>query len=292
MIVFEGKGLTLTNASFMCNKAKDCKTEAESFLSNISFIDSSLSLVGSDVRNETSRGVRDLSKIQECIDIISEMNGFIAYSSEGRKELEEYKSRCLNYSLSDYIKDNGIEMPSYPEKKPVKFSTLEDVMKDMSIGDRVKYLSLEAEASVYGKYIHSDGKIALSRKQMHNSVSNPIVTKDNGRDTLFFYYSPSVDTVKVDEEFMRLQNRYREVERSLNKMKSDLREELRIRNAEETVLQNKYNDDYEKSLQEYNLRLESITNKYNQFLKDEESRLSKMKIEIPHKYEHLIAEWS
>lgn len=292
MVTFDGKGLTLTNSSFMCNKAKDRKTEAEAFLESISFIDGSLSLVGSDAKNETERGLKNLDKIQDAISTIKEMNAFIAYFAEGRKAVEEYKEKALKYPLEQWAKDNEIELPVYPVKKSVTFSTMDDVMNEMSIGDKVKYLSLEAEASVYGKYIHNDGKIAYARKRMHNCIAKPIVTKENGRDTLFYYYSPSVDAADVDAEFTSLQNKYREAERALNKMKSDLRETLRIKNAEETVLQNKYNDEYQNAIQEYNLKFETISNKHQQFLKDEEARLSKLKIEIPNKYESLIAEWS
>lgn len=292
MVTFENKGLTLTNASFMCNKAKDKKTEAESLLNSISFVNTSMAVIGSETRNPSSYGLTDITKIQSALDVIAEMNGFIAYFAEGRKAVEEYKKKALGVRLEDWCKENDLELPVVPVQKKVTMSTLDDVLADMSIGDKVKYLQLEAIASSYGKYLHNDGQVAYARKQMHNKVAKPIDTTNNGRDTLFSYYEASIEPSVVDKEFTRLNDLYREAERKLNKMKSDLREALRIRNAEETVLQNKYNDDYDRGLAEYNLKYDTIRNKYQQYLKDEEARLSNLKIEIPEKYMGLVAEWS
>lgn len=292
MVTFDGKGLTLTNASFMCNKAKDKKTEAEEFLKSLSFVDTKMSVIGTDVKNVSAVGITDISKINEALEVIAEMNGFIAYFAEGRKAVETYKDNALSYSPDEYFKDNEIELPTLPQKKTVKLSTLDDVIADMSIGDRQKYLALEALASAYGVHLHNDGSIASARKIAHKKVSKPIETKDNGRDTLFYYNSASIDLDIVDAEFERLNDLYREAERKLNKMKSDLKETLRIKNAEETVLQSKYNDEYSRALAEYNLKMDTIKAKFRQHMKDVEAQVSKAKIEIPKAYEGLIEEWS
>lgn len=285
------KGLTLTNAGFMCAKAADRKTEAEALLNNLTFLDCKLGLIGSEKRDTTQIGLKDFSEINKALETISEMNGFIAYFAEGRKALEAYKKSVLRYTFEEYVSDNEIELPERPVQKRVEFSNMEDVIDEMNIADKVMYYSLDAEAGVYGTYIH-DGKISKAREELHKRLQRPVLVDEDGRDTLIHEYSASIDKEIIDTEFEALQNKYREVERKVNKMKSDLRETLRIRNAEETVLQNKYNDEYANSLAEYNLKMENIRNRYNQFLRDEEARVSKLKIEIPKRFESLVAEWS
>ena len=278
------KGLNETSASHLCALASQVKAHHESILKNVSFVDSFIDVVGSDANpKQTNIGMKSIEEIDEAIKEIGKMNAFISWFAEARELLENIRKTVNGVSINAWMKASGIEEPEKPEltSNEVKTSTLDDMIDELSIKDRQMYLTLEAKASVYGKFIHPDQPMDRARNRMHEIVSKPYVSEGRGRDTIIYHHVPSIDTNLVDIEFNKLQSEYRKIEKQLNHMKSDLRKKLSIRNTEENNERNLRLQKYKEERAAYDNKMHELTLQYNQWILDENSKISKIKFIIP-----------
>lgn len=278
------KGLNETSASHLCALASQVKAHHESILKNVSFVDSFIDVVGSDANpKQTNIGMKSIEEIDEAIKEIGKMNAFISWFAEARELLENIRKTVNGVSINAWMKASGIEEPEKPEltSNEVKTSTLDDMIDELSIKDRQMYLTLEAKASVYGKFIHPDQPMDRARNRMHEIVSKPYVSEGRGRDTIIYHHVPSIDTNLVDIEFNKLQSEYRKIEQQLNHMKSDLRKKLSIRNTEENNERNLRLQKYKEERAAYDNKMHELTLQYNQWILDENSKISKIKFIIP-----------
>ena len=278
------KGLNETSASHLCALASQVKAHYESILKNVSFVDSFIDVVGSDANpKQTNIGMKSIEEIDEAIKEIGKMNAFISWFAEARELLENIRKTVNGVSINAWMKASGIEEPEKPEltSNEVKTSTLDDMIDELSIKDRQMYLTLEAKASVYGKFIHPDQPMDRARNRMHEIVSKPYVSEGRGRDTIIYHHVPSIDTNLVDIEFNKLQSEYRKIEQQLNHMKSDLRKKLSIRNTEENNERNLRLQKYKEERAAYDNKMHELTLQYNQWILDENSKISKIKFIIP-----------
>ena len=278
------KGLNETSASHLCALASQVKAHHESVLKNVSFVDSFIDVVGSDANpKQTNTGMKSIEEIDTAISMISKMNAFISWFAEARELLEKIRKKVDGTTVYSWIEASGIEKPEKPEltSDEVENSTLNDIINELSIKDRQMYLALEAKASVYGKFIHPDQPMDKARNRMHEIVSKPYVSDGRGRDTIIYHHVPSIDTNLVDAEFNKLQAEYRKIEQQLNHMKYDLRKKLSIRNTEENNERNLRLQKYREELAAYNNRMHELTLQHNQWMLDENTKISKIKFVIP-----------
>ena len=278
------KGLNETSASHLCALASQVKARYESVLKNVGFIDSFIDVVGSDASpKQTNIGMKSIEEIDEAIKEIGKMNAFISWFAEARELLENLRKMINIINIDSWMKTSGIERPEKPEltSSEVKNSTLDDMIAELSIKDRQMYLALEAKASVYGKFIHPDQPMDRARNRMHEVVSKPYVSEGRGRDTIIYHHVPSIDTELVDEEFNKLQSEYRKIEQQLNHMKADLRKKLNIRNTEENNERNLRLRKYKEERAAYDNKMRELTLQFNQWVLDENAKISKIKFIIP-----------
>lgn len=278
------KGLNETSASHLCALASQIKAHHESILKNVSFVDSFIDVVGSDANpKQTNIGMKSIEEIDEAIKEIGRMNAFISWFAEAREFLENIRKTVNGVSINAWMKASGIEEPEKPEltSNEVKTSTLDDMIDELSVKDRQMYLTLEAKASVYGKFIHPDQPMDRARNRMHEIVSKPYVSEGRGRDTIIYHHVPSIDTNLVDTEFNKLQSEYRKIEQQLNHMKYDLRKKLSIRNTEENNERNLRLQKYKEERAAYDNKMHELTLQYNQWVLDENTKISKIKFIIP-----------
>ena len=278
------KGLNETSASHLCALASQVKAHHESVLKNVSFVDSFIDVVGSDASpKQTNTGMKSIEEIDTAISMISKMNAFISWFAEARELLEKIRKKVDGTTVYSWMEASGIEKPEKPEltSDEVENSTLNDIINELSIKDRQMYLALEAKASVYGKFIHPDQPMDKARNRMHEIVSKPYVSDGRGRDTIIYHHVPSIDTNLVDVEFNKLQAEYRKIEQQLNHMKYDLRKKLSIRNTEENNERNLRLQKYREELAAYNNRMHELTLQHNQWMLDENTKISKIKFVIP-----------
>ena len=278
------KGLNETSASHLCALASQVKARYESVLKNVGFIDSFIDVVGSDASpKQTNIGMKSIKVIDEAIEEIGKMNAFISWFAEARELLEKIRKKVDGTTVYSWMEASGIEKPEKPEltSDEVENSTLNDIINELSIKDRQMYLALEAKASVYGKFIHPDQPMDKARNRMHEVVSKPYVSDGRGRDTIIYHHVPSIDTEIVDAEFNKLQSEYRKIEQQLNHMKSDLRKKLNIRNTEENNERNLRLRKYKEERAAYDNKMRELTLQYNQWILDENAKISKIKFIIP-----------
>ena len=278
------KGLNETSASHLCALASQVKARYESVLKNVGFIDSFIDVVGSDASpKQTNIGMKSIKVIDEAIEEIGKMNAFISWFAEARELLENFRKMINIINIDSWMKSYDIEKPEKPEltSSEVKSSTLDDMIAELSIKDRQMYLALEAKASVYGKFIHPDQPMDRARNRMHEVVSKPYVSDGRGRDTIIYHHVPSIDTEIVDAEFNKLQSEYRKIEQQLNHMKSDLRKKLNIRNTEENNERNLRLRKYKEERAVYDNKMRELTLQFNQWVLDENAKISKIKFIIP-----------
>ena len=278
------KGLNETSASHLCALASQVKARYESVLKNVGFIDSFIDVVGSDASpKQTNIGMKSIKVIDEAIEEIGKMNAFISWFAEARELLENFRKMINIINIDSWMKSYNIEKPEKPEltSSEVKSSTLDDMIAELSVKDRQIYLALEAKASVYGKFIHPDQPMDKARNRMHEVVSKPYVSEGRGRDTIIYHHVPSIDTELVDEEFNKLQSEYRKIEQQLNHMKADLRKKLNIRNTEENNERNLRLRKYKEERAVYDNKMRELTLRFNQWILDENAKISKIKFIIP-----------
>ena len=278
------KGLNETSASHLCALASQVKARYESVLKNVDFIDSFIDVVGSDASpKQTNIGMKSIEVIDEAIREIGKMNAFISWFAEARELLENFRKMINIINIDSWMEASGIEKPEKPEltSGEVMNSTLDDIIAELSVKDRQMYLALEAKASVYGKFIHPDQPMDRARNRMHEVVSKPYVSEGRGRDTIIYHHVPSIDTNIVDEEFNKLQAEYRKIEQQLNHMKSDLRKKLNIRNTEENNERNLRLRKYKEERAAYDNKMRELTLQFNQWVLDENTKISKIKFIIP-----------
>ena len=278
------KGLNETSASHLCALASQVKARYESVLKNVGFIDSFIDVVGSDASpKQTNIGMKSIKVIDEAIEEIGKMNAFISWFAEARELLEKIRKKVDGTTVYSWMEAFGIEKPEKPEltSDEVENSTLNDIINELSIKDRQMYLALEAKASVYGKFIHPDQPMDKARNRMHEVVSKPYVSEGRGRDTIIYHHVPSIDTELVDEEFNKLQSEYRKIEQQLNHMKADLRKKLNIRNTEENNERNLRLRKYKEERAVYDNKMRELTLQFNQWVLDENAKISKIKFIIP-----------
>lgn len=278
------KGLNETSASHLCALASQVKEHHESILKNVSFIDSFIDVVGSDASpKRTNIGMKSIEDIDIAIKEIGKMNAFISWFAEAREVLENIRKTVNAVNIDAWMKASGIENPEKPEltSSEVKSSTFNDMIAELSIKDRQMYLALEAKASVYGKFIHPDQPMDKARNRMHEIVSKPYASEGSGRDTIIHHHVPSINTELVDAEFNKLQSEYRKIEQQLNHMKADLRKKLNIRNTEENNERNLRLRKYKEERAAYDNKMRELTLQYNQWILNENAKISKIKFIIP-----------
>lgn len=126
-----------------------------------------------------------------------------------------------NFTFEEWCTLQGVEIPSSPSYP--NDTTEVDIIAQMNIKERNRYLQLEAVAATIGKYIHPRGQFSLAREELQNGIMKPYSTDGNGKDTLIYAHVPSVDPQQVEDVFFELQKWHRQNERELNKMKYSIK---------------------------------------------------------------------
>jgi len=275
-------GITRTQAQHLCALASHLAKECETTLNNTNFVNAKVGLIGSSNMNICKKGLTDLASLTNALEIISSMNAFIAWFREADKDIQAEIDYYNKMSLNDYLEKNNIEMPEdvTPVYSP-KYVTETDAINALNVKDREVYLSLEAKAAVYGKYIQDKGILTKARQIAHDRDINTISINEDGRDTIIYEYSLSVPVKDIDDYFNSLQFNYRNVEQQLNHMKSDLKAWVDAKNRE-------ISDEYQKLLDEVNAKrearvseVEKLRAEFKKFRDAKITELSKYRLRVP-----------
>lgn len=223
------EGITATSAQHLCNIAKEKYAEIETRHANLQFYNEKLqSLSGSPVT--LSQGILEegLEVLKNDIIVLSNLKTFIAYLKEAIAYKESIYSRYNNMTWNNlYHSEYAKSIPIYPAKK-----TLGDLVSELPIADRYKYLSLETQCAVIGGFVHPNGGLSKARKKLIDKKNNPAYLEQTSTENIIHQFTPSVNSEKVDELFFDLQQKHRHVQAEFNKFKSDLENKEKIRFSE------------------------------------------------------------
>lgn len=276
----EGRGLTSTSANHIANMAKEMVRATEQKLASMKFFSTEVALIGNDTRTLLSSGDSDetLQEVPEMISRIGQANSLIAWLREAIKAKEALINETESLTIEDFAKREGINLPKQPEREPAL--TSEEYLARLSLAERNRYYSLEAMAAAIGKEIHPDGNFANARKELTAKTDSPNSVEGDGRDTLIYSYSPSVEAAKVEEVFFKLQDRYRDIQSKLNLMKSEM---------ERAVTDSKVStaSEYSRRLADWNSEMSLIHARHSEFIRKKVKEYGAMKIAIPETLEDI-----
>ena len=213
-----------------------------------------------------------LNQVRPILEEIASMNAFCAWMREAVKAKDKELKRAANLTFEEWCTSQKVAIPSNPSYP--KETTEADIIAQMNIKERNRYLQLEAVAATIGKYIHPGGQFSSAREELQNGIMKPYSTDGNGKDTLIYAHVPSVDPQKVENVFFELQKWHRQNERELNKMKFAIKKQ-----AEKQTLENTHQ--FKQELEHEKQCRMTLFTQYKEWQLKEQERLSKLKINVP-----------
>lgn len=268
---------TTTSANHIANLAKEFIVNKESGLSNIKLTSTTVSLISGDSKHivEYETPYIKFSQIEDDLQIISEATSFIAYLREEIKSKEKDISKIENMSIHDYAKMVGKSVSS-DEDLPIK-PNKEKILENLSETDKLLLIQSNAFTSVYGKYIHPDGKFSKERKNYFNRSANPGKVDFEGRDSIIYNYSTSYTPEVVDLLFFKLQSIHRHHQATYNKIMHEVDEEFNKQTRE-------YNSIISERTSKNQAIFEVLNQEFNNYQNSKIEEISNRKIKLPKKY--------
>lgn len=269
-VFFGEKGITSTSANHLANLAKECMESNRRALEDVGFITSTVRLLngGEAAILTEGRNEQYLSSVPELLKEIAEMNTFCAWMREAIKAKDEELSLIDNANLCDYFED----LPETPERG-IMWNE-KDAIATFSIAERMEYYSLEAEAATLGKFIHPDKPFSVARTDMMKRMVQPNKLVGEGVNAMMYHFVPSISSDLVEDYYMQLQQKHRNVEGALNKYKYRIKKLVEEHNLE---LERKYRD----AREVYNMTMQTKGTEFRAWQIEERSKIAALKIVIP-----------
>lgn len=271
--VFFGKeGLTSTEANHIANMAKEY-INANSNMDLI-FYNTSIEILNNNNQVITKTNNKNsLKDLEEKLERIAEATSLISYLREAIKAKDRLIIEMEALSLGGYCIIKNIEYPKNPNA-PLNILTDNEYYGSLPIKEREKYYTLEAFASVYGKFIHPNGSFVNAKEKLVEVIQTPTKLGLNGNDTIIYNYEPLVSISYVEAVFFELQVKYRDVQAQLNKLKAD------CENAIKRDSIYKFNS-YREALSKYQSAKALLETELSSYKAMETERIGKLKIIIP-----------
>lgn len=102
----------------------------------------------------------------------------------------------------------------------------------------------------------------------------PYSTDGNGKDTLIYAHTPSVNPQKVEDVFFELQKWHRQNERELNRMKFAIKKQAEKKTLEDI-------QQFKQALEQEKQRHMQLFSQYKEWQLEERERISSLKIVVP-----------
>lgn len=266
MKFFSNTGLTTTSANHIANLAKEFIQSNLESLENIQFYDEGVKLLVSNQITSLSKGCSDISSYPDKIKDIINATSLCAWLREAIKK----KDNLIN-SLPK-IAEEKFPVPQCPISD--EFFTEEDYLETLTEEQLFNYYKLNATASVLGKFIHKDCPLNEARKQLFTITNFPNKIEGKGQEAMVYYRKPCIDSKEVDEFFFELQNKHREAQAQLNKIKYNGEQYVNDHNTEIEFKERNSN-------QEYNEQLKIRRQNIQDYINTEKQKIRDYKIVIP-----------
>lgn len=285
MIFFsnDGQGLTSTSANHIANLAKEMIRGLEASLGSLTLYSTAVSLIGSETSDVLTKGSQPdkLKDVPRKLHAISKAKSLIAWLREAIKAKERLLGEATAMTNSDYIKLKGLEEIKRPEEGHAL--TEDEYFASLTLDERNRYYELETLSAVLGKAIHPDGSFANAREQLNERLQQPREVKGDGRDTLIYSYSPTVDPQEVEDLYFHLQKQYREAQSRLNAMKFECQKAVK---SSEVAVSTEYARELEKFTEYY----QNISAERTAYIKKRVREIGDYKIMIPQSLQEIYNE--
>lgn len=272
LIFFGDNGLTSTSANFTANLAKEFIQNYEALLNNLTYYTTTVGLIGSSEKSLIKQGDEFVSHVPGIINKMAKAKSLIAWLREAIKAKKELLYETEHFSVGDYCKMTGIDVPQYPTQGDVL--TEDEYYSTLSLKERNRYYELETTAATIGKMIHPDGSFANARKKLAEVIQNPNKIEGDGRDTVIYSYKPTINLGDVDKVFFELQAQHREAQAQLNSIKYACEQAINESQA-------KAYSEHLEALSNYRNTMQVIEAELKKYKQEETERISKLKIIIP-----------
>lgn len=276
MIFFskDGKGLTSTSANHVANLAKEMIRGLESSLGSLTLYSTSVSLIGSETSDLLMKGADsdELESVRRNLHAVAKAKSLIAWLREAIKAKERMISEVESMTTYGYMKLKGIEPEKYPERG--QELTEDEYYASLSLDERNRYYELETLSAVLGKAIHPEGSFATAREKLNTVMRQPHQVKGDGRDTLIYTFTPTVDAKEVEDLYFKLQKQYREAQASLNAIKYEC--EKAVKASQVAVA-----TEYASRMAKYNDFNERMNVELAAYVKERVREIGDLKIVIP-----------
>lgn len=275
-VFFGENGLTSTSAQHVKDMAGHYVDDLKQKLSSITFVNSNINIIGGENSTLVNKGwnEEELNSVNEILERISQAQALQAWLGEAINAKQNRQTYVGHYNIKDYCNDYNIEYPTEPTN--VKYATEADWLKTLSIKELNRYLTLQTYCAVFGNFIHPKyGSNFHTARQLAIKVEKaPYEVTENGRDTVIYNKTLSVDIETIDNKYFELQAIHRDKQSEFNA----------LRHQFEVYRDSKFTQDqteYDKKLLEYKQRITELSSQW-QTKKDElERECANMKIVIP-----------
>ena len=275
-VFFGENGLTSTSAQHVKDMAGHYVDDLKQKLSSITFVNSNINIIGGENSTLVNKGwnEEELNSVNEILERISQAQALQAWLGEAINAKQNRQTYVGHYNIKDYCNDYNIEYPTEPTN--VKYATEADWLKTLSIKELNRYLTLQTYCAVFGNFIHPKyGSNFHTARQLAIKVEKaPYEVTENGRDTVIYNKTLSVDIETIDNKYFELQAIHRDKQSEFNA----------LRHQFEVYRDSKFTQDqteYDKKILEYKQRVTELSSQW-QTKKDElERECANLKIVIP-----------
>lgn len=267
-VFFGEKGLTSTSAQHVKDMAGHMNENLKSQLNGIRFVTDEVKLLGSQSKEVLAKGwdVTQLEQVETVLDTIAQVQSLQAWLGEAIQVKNILSHHIKTYTFTTWMIDNGLELP---QTKDIQILTEAEWLDSLDIKTRNRYLTLQTICAVYGQFIHPKMPMDKAKKYLQTRLNEPVEVTGSGRDSLVYYFTPSVEQSKVDEVYYQLQAKHRAAQAEFNKLKHeyeiaadeyrqkqiDANEEIRIRSK---ALKDEYLNQYQKEHQEMTVKIRGL----------------------------------
>ncbi len=272
MVFFGKTGASSSQASYIANLVKETNTIVSRRLDGLKAFNYEVHMDG------IFSAVSVSTKLENTSDFELEgpryaLSSWLNEGIKAKKRLLDFYKSC---DLQEFLNDGEIypvfteslNLP-LPPQKPQDF-TLENAVGELNVAERAEYLTLEAQASHIGKYIHPDGVLSRIKNDL---ATGPLVgfhkVLQQGQPTeLPVRGRPNFEDQQINDLYFELQAKHRRYESQLNNYKARLQNRVTEVNAERqrdyANALAAYNKEYAARNQEYTSKLNQYTNDLNQ----------------------------
>jgi hypothetical protein len=267
-VFFGEKGLTSTSAQHIKDMAGHMNENLKEQLNGIRFVTDEVKLLGSQSKEVLAKGwdVSQLEQVENVLDTIAQAQSLQAWLGEAIKIKNMLSLHIQHYDFSTWRIDNGLELPKV---KSIQVLTEEEWLNSLDIKTRNRYLTLQTICAVYGQFIHPKMPMDKAKKYLQTRLNEPVEVVGSGRDSLVYYFTPSVEQNLVDEVYYKLQAKHRAAQAEFNKLKHeyeiaadeyrqkqiDANEEIR---TQSNTLMEEYLNQYQKEHQEMTVKIRGL----------------------------------